>query len=96
MHLSFLTVTAKAIWIAVGAVGLLLIRAAPNSWFTTKAMAKGGPSETIQTAIVPQKIPLENLRGGNPALKGCNGAPQLGRSVVSGRDEFAFMVSQLA
>jgi hypothetical protein len=64
-------------------------------WFTSKAISKGGRSESNQTSNGLQNAASGSLRAGKPALTGLTWSAQSGGSPMRRQDESAFMQSQL-
>jgi hypothetical protein len=66
-----------------------------KTWFTSKAISKGGRSESNQTSNGLQNATSGSLRAGKPALTELNWSAQSGGSPMRRQDESAFMQSQL-
>jgi hypothetical protein len=66
-----------------------------KTWFTSKAISKGGRSESNQTSNGLQNATSGSLRAGKAALTGLNWSAQSGGSPMRRQDESAFMQSQL-
>jgi hypothetical protein len=71
------------------------LNAIMKTWFTSKAIFKGGSSETNQTSNELQNATSESLRAGKPALMGLSWSAQCSGSPMRRRDESSFMQSQL-
>jgi hypothetical protein len=64
-------------------------------WFTSKAISKGGRSESNQTLNGLQNATSGRLRAGKPSLTGLSCSAQSSGSPLRRRDEPFFMQSQL-
>jgi hypothetical protein len=66
-----------------------------KTWFTSKAISKGGRSESNRTSNGLQNATSGSLRAGKPALTGLNWSAQSGGGPLRRLDGSAFMQSQL-
>jgi hypothetical protein len=71
------------------------LNAIMKTWFTSRAISKGGRLESNQASNGLQNATSESFRAGKSALTDLNWSAQSGGSPMRRQDQSAFMPSQL-